>query len=90
MRVHAAVLLGCSWVLWQMMLDVATQRTSYTVLQAEETKAACETALRAKMEWWTSLFPRQGNGVLLSATDGTPRALLSFNCLPDTVDPRGK
>ena len=88
MKAHAAVLLGCSWVLWQVTRDFTTLRPTYAVMQAEETKVACEDQKRAKMERFAAVFPRQGDGLIMSGTDGKARALLSFDCLPDTVDPR--
>ncbi len=90
MRRHGIVLLGCSWVLWSVTFDLATQRQYYTASRAEETKMACEAQKQSMMEWLSKSFTRLENGVMVRYPNGTPKAIMSYDCFPDTVDPRPK
>ena len=83
------VLLTCAWVLWsQTVFMNGTTPTSYEPDLSEETKADCEQQKDARMARWRQAYEQVGEAIFIAAKGQPPQAVLSYRCLPDTVDLR--
>ena len=90
-----------AWVLWTKVYSISNLSGAWHVVNAFETKTTCETGQVKLLEGVADSAKRRGaidvkvNREEMSVTyqerADDPRSLrfASYNCLPDTIDPRG-
>jgi hypothetical protein len=82
----------CAWVLW-----TETKGTrgygGYEAVSAAETKQACDRSLAERLAAWpgTNVRVRETTVYVETKTKNGSQeiSMVTFTCLPDTVDPRG-
>jgi hypothetical protein len=80
----------CAWVLWLGTAGVAGVNDTTVILQATETRQACDVALSEAMSFWKrDPSPNMSVGEDSVVITGVKFQILRYMCLPDTVDPRG-
>jgi len=75
---------GCAWVLWHASFDM--EEWKHSVLGAYETKTECELHGQQLIEMIAPAGKANGKSVFYEKQ----RVVISYTCLPDTIDPRGK
>ena len=79
----------CAWVLWS--TTVLRSTGEYTIVAASTSASDCEQTLSRyvsllKSEGYTVNDGPKGSRQIMAGGKGT---MLKYQCLPDTVDPRG-
>jgi hypothetical protein len=87
---------GCAWVLWSEMSFTWTAKEPTIIIhETFETKARCEQfALKLAKDIKAHRKGVRGDGLMLwwpssASPDGQGEVEQRFQCLPDTIDPRG-
>jgi hypothetical protein len=91
--VLAVALLGCTWFLWfEVREQLPGKPFSHTwnpSWEALETKAECEVRMESIIATWVKAGAEaKGNHVVRVKPTKKHYSLLTYYCLPDTIDPR--
>jgi len=85
----------CAWVLWRYAMASQTGREEWKIERASSRDVDCRTSLQTELEEAKrSAGPSvetviKGDGYITTDKSGRPVAIVLYQCLPDTVDPRG-
>ena len=72
----------CAWVLWQQINAEPSQPMS-----GWPDAVSCRNQVRRAVDAFDSPLKKGPDSALLAAADGS-KLLVTFRCLPDTIDPR--
>jgi hypothetical protein len=89
----AVVLRGCAWFLWSEISEKRPGKsfddTWQTGWDALETKSECEERMQERIAVWAKGgMQTKGHSVFQIKSPEQDYMLITYYCLPDTVDPR--